>query len=130
VPENSSALDGILKRKLTEVTNWPGLKAENLRNVLSTVETALLHLEKGRMSRTDASLIQEEFRLAGRMVTHACNRGLFALGDPHAATRIELKDDMDAILVQYHNLWLQRNRPGGLQDSTRQFETLISEYES
>ena len=46
---------------------------------------------------------------------HGTHRLLSALGQ--GPTRSSLRHDLQDIIARYENLWLQRNRPGGLRES-------------
>ena len=43
--------------------------------------------------------------------------------------RRELDEDMQAIIAEYRQLWLARNRPGGLEDSVGRLERARADYQ-
>ncbi len=96
------------------------------------LESALEHLDGARMGRTDAALVRREYALTGRLMRHALRRIELAQGElaPHLAAqlRAELAADLAEWLPEYRALWLERNRPGGLEDSTRRFAEMALEY--
>lgn len=104
-----------------------GVTAAEFAAAQSAIAAALAPLDSARMDRPDASLILDEFRNAAAMLTHACRRGLWKL-DPSADDPASLAEDLSRILGEHRRLWLARNRPGGLPDSTRRLETRLDEY--
>jgi hypothetical protein len=96
------------------------------------MESALEHLDETPMQRPDAGLIRREVHLTGRLMRHALRRiELAHTTDAAQSAQIkrELAADLSEWLPEYRAIWLERNRPGGLQDSTRRFEELVSEYQ-
>jgi hypothetical protein len=90
------------------------------------IQKALQPLASEKMECSDAGLIRREFLSSARLMLHACDRIEFALGD--GKTPQELSCDMEEILKEYKSIWLERNRPGGLEDSCARFEEIIAEY--
>jgi len=82
------------------------------------------------MARPDAELIVREFRNSIRMLLHACQRAraVFSGSIGKQKVRDSLADDMRIILGEHRELWVARNRVGGLQDSTRELEKRLGEY--
>lgn len=109
----------------------PGrVTASRLQATREYVGAVLEPLSRARMARPDAALIQDEFRNAGRMLTHACNRAtaLWRGGPAGRTARRALAEEMRIILGEHRRLWMARNREGGLQDSTRNLELRLQEY--
>ena len=52
------------------------------------------------------------------------------LGSVAESDRVDLARDLRAITERYRDLWLQRNRPGGLVDSVAWLENLQTAYET
>jgi hypothetical protein len=61
------------------------------------------------------------------MLRHACWRALLAIGSS-IKNAAELKSDLQEILTLYPEIWLKRNRPGGLPDSLARLEILLKDY--
>ena len=62
---------------------------------------------------------------------HGCFRALLALAPAGAAQEgmdRELSLDMAGIIQEYSRLWLARNRPGGLADSTARLHKARADY--
>jgi hexosaminidase len=130
-PHNSSVLFWILQRPLEHVRAYPDLSSATFEHVLGVIDAALEPLETAKMERPDAELILREFRLMARLLRHACRRGILALeDDPSRTARLqgELKADLTGLIAEFRHVWLQRNRPGGLTQSTARLEKLRQEY--
>lgn len=93
-----------------------------LEEALTTIDRILAPLETSRMAREDADLIKREFALAARMMRLACHRALLA--DEPAQFRAKFTVEIADMLEEYRQIWLTRNRPGGLKDSTHLLEEL------
>jgi len=74
------------------------------------IDAVLSPLARARMRRPDARLVRDEFANAGRLLLHACDRGL-------NAPLSQLGGQWRGIVKEHRRLWLARNRPGGLDDS-------------
>jgi hypothetical protein len=103
------------------------IASETLRTVLGQIDEIMQPMISANMRRTDAILIQDEYQLIADMLRHACHRGLLILGEPIQSAE-PLGADLEDIIVRYRQNWSARNRPGGLADSVRHFDTLANEY--
>ena len=111
-----------------------GLSIENLEKTLAYIDRLMAPLPKARMARPDADNIIEEFRWVADMLRLACRLGMARLrGGPHTSisalpteTRIPLADELRSLIEQHRDLWLGRNRPGGLDHSAGRLERLLT----
>jgi hexosaminidase len=142
---NSSPLFSILQRSIEEIATHPKLRSIPYYKVIEHIEKAMSPFNQVSMDCLDHDLVRREFSLTARMMTHACERGLFALlaseesGQDGSTTRFSpglaqiawhLKRDLRDILDEYQALWLSRNKPGGLPDSLAWFNTALRDYET
>jgi hypothetical protein len=108
------------------------LTPETFGRALDAIDAAMEPLDEHRMSRPDAELIEREFTNAARLLRHACQRATAlldgSLADPGA--RRALEQDLQAAITEYRQLWLARNRPGGLEDSAGRLERSRADYVS
>jgi hexosaminidase len=146
---NASVLSAILQRSLEALGTHPKVGRVPFEKVLEAIgavmqplEGAELDLEAQSGPRPD--LYRREFELAARMMRHACQRGILAVEsyrpveagtngnglEPHniSLLRRELNKDLEEIIEEYERLWLSRNRPGGLPDSTSRLKLLFQDY--
>jgi hexosaminidase len=91
------------------------------------VNAAAVPLASSRSMRDDADLIKSELQNAIAMTRHACRRGRRRLKVEKLSDQ-QLSDDLAKIIAEHKRLWLARNRPGGLPDSTKRLEDRLAEY--
>lgn len=128
---NASFLANTLLAPLERVRTFRGMKVDYYQHALRLIDQALQPLEQAHMERRDCDLILREYRLAGRMLRHAAQRGLLAFqGEPGRAASLaaDLAADLPAVLAEYRSLWLERSRPGGLADSLARLEKAGCDY--
>lgn len=124
---NGSALFWMLQFSLDEVKKYHADPAK-LRQTLDAIDAAMAPLANARMARPDADLIRREFENTAHLLRHSVKRGLLALEGGSAALSSELDADMQAIIAEYRALWLERARPGGLEDSAARLEAARKDY--
>ena len=127
-PANASALFGLMQMPLSQIQGHPALNPRLLQHCIEEIQTIMENLGNEKMQRKDAPLIRQEIELTASMLRHACWRGLLAAEHPGAPTKPALNAHLQEILSLYRSIWLQRNRPGGLVDSTGRLEKLQKEY--
>lgn len=98
---------------------------------IERLQQALDHLNECEKRIPDeAGRWREELRLGARMLRHAAERGLWLKnGRPREATKT-LAREVGFILDELSRLWLERNRPGGLEESIEPLKMRQSEYQS
>lgn len=118
----------------TDVTE--GFTEEIYKDIKQYVIGIENELNSIQLQCEDAALLEAEFRNASRLVKHACDLGILKLKMKSGAGDAAIKqllpqmiDDMNIIIRQHENLWLSRNRHGGLNDSVRHFKELKTAYE-
>lgn len=128
---NSSPLFWVLQYPLATLRNLAHINADRFTACLEEIDGAVSDLGKAEIQRPDSELIQREIRLSARMMRHACLRGrLLVEGEsaPDGVLIRNLKADVEEWLEEYRQIWLERNRPGGLKDSVTGIERLVKEY--
>lgn len=116
---NSSVLFAAYFHDLAAAPEWrthQELIRSKLHETLNVIDGVMEALGRSDMAVADADLIKREFDNAAQMLRHGAKRILFQLDDSPLRAA-DLVADLDAIEVEYRNLWLARNRPGGLDDS-------------
>ncbi|HEX8219558.1 MAG TPA: glycoside hydrolase family 20 zincin-like fold domain-containing protein [Chloroflexia bacterium] len=128
---NGSALFWTLQRPFEQLRKserpWPRYAA-----LLEAIDGAMAPISHARMQRPDAALIVREYENTARLLRHACLRGQLAAQQQggEGATPEALDDDMRDIIREYEDIWLARNRPGGLTDSVAALEKARADYKS
>ncbi|MHC4479840.1 MAG: glycoside hydrolase, partial [Planctomycetota bacterium] len=94
-----------------------GLTAPALEACIARFDELAARIAGARPQRGDAELLKAELRNAIAMAKHGAERGLAGLDEEHldpAAFRHALQH----AISQHEELWLARNRPGGLNESS------------
>ncbi|HYZ53566.1 MAG TPA: glycoside hydrolase family 20 zincin-like fold domain-containing protein [Streptosporangiaceae bacterium] len=113
---------------LTQVTR------DGFTEARARITRGLDRLSRASCQRADGELVTAELRAGGELVTLLCDDAIARFdGDgtlasvPHRQ-RCELARAVDELARRHRDLWLARNRPGGLEESTRQFKALSLAY--
>ncbi len=102
------------------------------------IDAAMSLMAQARPQGTDATLVRREFANAAHLLRHACDLGEFkaALAQglkakPDLMSQADaLAQDLRAWLAEYSELWLARNRMGGLrQGSVTHFQGMVDAYQ-
>lgn len=128
---NSSLLFWMMQWPLEEIRAYPRLSPGMFEKTLQAVESAWGSIEAARLDCPDAELVRSEFRVTAQMLRHACYRGLLALeNDPSRAESYRRKLDagLTELVDEFRQVWLARNRVGGLSESVARLEKLHFEY--
>jgi len=113
-----------------------GITDAAIDRVEDTVAGALDRLERARSARPDAGLVLDELRTSAALVqvlcrdAHARLAGDGSLASVPQSVRRELATALDVVVDAHRDLWLARNRPGGLADSVRWLTHLRDCYET
>ncbi len=129
---NSSLLFWLLRWPLDEIAEHSDQTVDFEATLKAITEAAGL-LGDEQMQGADGDLVRREYANTVRLLWHAARRGQMAFlpkGSPDRKHLCkELLADMEKILPEYERLWLARNRPGGLSDSTAIFRARLKEYQ-
>ncbi len=102
-----------------------GMTAAHLERTLEHVEQAAASIPAARMARPDAGLIRRELAWVADALRIACDLATerLAAGEEKplsalpAALRADLARRLDDLIEGHREIWLGRNRPGGLESS-------------
>jgi hypothetical protein len=128
-PENASALFYILQNPINDWKGYlePGSAIQVFHHTLDMINQIAENLSSSASLRPDDGLLQREYNLTTDLLRHACKRGIYGFGSSEYSRNI-LSDDLERIVTEFQNVWLSRNRPGGLMDSLSYFEKSKKEY--
>ena len=121
---NNSALFGVMQRSLEEIAAYPGISAAPFQHSLEVIDQVASQLGQDHSQGEEAALVRDEFAMAVHLLRHACRRGLLALeteAAQKASQSVQLGRDLEELLAEFQTVWLNRNRPGGLQESLAYF---------
>ncbi len=134
-PRNGSALFYLLTfpEETLAHPRFEGLTVEALEATRDFVRRTMAGHSDARMQRIDSELIQREFSWVGDGLLLACDLGIARLQggleapvrNLPAEARKRLADQLDGLLTVHRQIWLARNRSGGLTDSTRRLRRLM-----
>lgn len=130
VPGNSSVYYYLIRHRHDQPLD-PALKADALHATIERIDAVMAPLDNAAMNRPDADLIQGELRMTADLMRFACRLGIARIetnAENIAAIpqgrRTALAAELEALLPEFRQLWLARNRSGGLKESTGHFENL------
>lgn len=103
------------------------IRPETLHRVVEAVNQIIAPLNQAQMQRPDADLVKAEFQQAANLLLHSAHRLLFIADEEGSPA--ELQAELQSVMAKHRELWLTRNRRGGLDDSLNRFDTLKNEYE-
>jgi hypothetical protein len=127
-PHNASALFQVMLWPLEQVRGHHEVASpEALQRTLAAIDEAMRPLPHARSLRPDAGLVHREFEHTARLLRHACRRALLAHA-PNLEDAAQLSHDLRDIIAGYQDIWLVRNRPGGLNDSLARLERALTDY--
>jgi hypothetical protein len=113
-----------------------GMTIEDLRGVEESLAEAAERLGRARPRRPDGALVVDELRAAAALVALLCRDARARLEEDGWLSsvperrRAELADELRPLIERHGQLWLARNRPGGLYDSVAWLEHLFHCYET
>lgn len=107
---------------------------ENLKKAKEAIVNIIKALDNVKMTRKDAKLIKLEYRWATDILSLACDLGVTQLEsgiekpitELENSFREELKKTLTDLIERHQEIWLQRNRPGGLQDSVKRLQRVVN----
>lgn len=111
----------------------PGVTRDTLEHTLAYLERAGEPLPRARPLTADGPLVIEELAQARDLLRFACRLGIARctlahpadLGELGPEARAQLKNELRGLIERHRALWLERNRPGGLDDSARRLERTL-----
>lgn len=114
---NCSVFNSLLFSPIRSRKDMAGITAAQLRACVERFAELAARIADARPDVPDAVLIKAEFGNALAMARNGARRGLLALGAP-GIERDELRHELQSIISRHESLWLARNRPGGLRESS------------
>jgi hypothetical protein len=116
-------------------SDWPmhRVREGGFEDTSDQLAATIAKLDASRMRRPDAEQIADEYRCATEMANIGAAIGAAKYARVTGASQAKLRTAykraakrLDAVLPEYERLWLARNRPGGLSDSTARVRSLTA----
>lgn len=109
-----------LEQYFALVSSWggeePDVEPATLRRAIEQVNEILSTLSQTEMQLLDGNIIRAELRLASDLMLHSAYRLLHLQGEKDRSAE-ELATEREELKARQREVWLMRNRPGGLEDS-------------
>ena len=127
--ENDTVLFEILQRSIDDIKSFSDHITVPYENIYLEVDHIIRSISEAQFDNLLPPLggkviICREFELVAHMLKRACLRGMLA-SEEGPSKIIELQErldkDLPELLRDYQEVWLVRNRPGGLEDSITRF---------
>ncbi|MFX0016259.1 MAG: family 20 glycosylhydrolase [Promethearchaeota archaeon] len=136
-PPNNSSLFLILMSSMNKYSEMvlENISIEKLQEAYTFIDESIKLIVNADMKRKDAQLVEQEFLWAANILKFACDLGIARLriGINEPLSKIPnkkknaLQTTLGKLIEEHRNIWLQRNRSGGLSDSANRLEVLWHE---
>jgi hypothetical protein len=125
---NNAILFKILQESPEEIKAREDITTSNLQTTLDHINQHAADLAGTQLNCPDAGLIHREYVWIIDMLRHACHRGMWVLDPGKSSSKKQLADEADHLITEYQEIWLARNRLGGLKDSMAHLEKMQQDY--
>lgn len=119
-----------MERRIKGFEKWgdapADVSADALNRAIREMDDLLERLQQHQSRLTDAALICDEMAHAAAFLKHGARFMLLALHDTGSAA--EQLRDLERLIPRQRELWLQRSRRGGLEDSIKRLDNLRNYY--
>lgn len=120
------------ERDIKRYSEWrseeANLSAEVLREIITKIDTILAPIHAERMQRDDAEKICLEVIQAARLIQHGAKWLLYHQEESDYQKQ-ELLNEIRDLIIHQREVWLLRNRRGGLEDSIKRLNKFVEEYQ-
>lgn len=118
---NASVLGAVLHQGFEASRALAGVTPEGLDRAAAAVRAIAVRIDQLHLTCADGPLVLRELANSVRMLLHAAELGklklrLAAGEKPSDAEVRTLAEDLDRIMAEHRELWLARNRVGGLEE--------------
>ena len=97
---------------------------EELEDCQTGLLKLLIHLRGSSTTSENAKLAKEELILSCQLLCFGINKGLQELDETYSG-QTHLDTELQSLIKAYREQWLQRNRPGGLDESVSYLESSL-----
>jgi len=108
------------------------LTESNLNKTNQKIDSLMTLLNQANGASPDFEMVRNEYRYIADLLRHACKRGFWLLGKAKQEDNLELRkiliNEIDELISRHQEVWMLRNRSGGLKDSLSALERLQNEY--
>jgi hypothetical protein len=111
----------------TTLGTWGQADERGVRSVIEQLEAAADEVRAATPRCIDAEVVQRELAAALKLARHGAWRIARDAGFA-APTTDQLRDDLRQAIAEQRSCWLERSRPGGLDDSIARLERTLAKY--
>jgi hypothetical protein len=111
------------------------LTIKNLTKTIEALHKIIDRVETAKATAKDCEIVYREIKNAANLAIHSCNLGIAKLKTEdgtiegvNAETKYQLSVELDAIISEYKEIWILRNRIGGLTDSVDYLLKVRNQY--
>lgn len=136
--DNSNIFHQLLQRNRYSVKTDRWLKQttpEKLNAAQQYISGQIKKLNKANISSYDAAIVLKELNHAAQLAQHACKLGIakHATSDGYfwsipSDQQKELRIELEGLITRHREIWLLRNRMGGLDDSLKKMRNILKTY--
>lgn len=133
-PFNGSILGFMLHQPVKSDRALKDLTVDGLDHAAAEIRRVAATFGELELGCADGALVLDELQNCVRMMLHSCELAKLKLtlrdgGAPDRSVIERLAVDMDEIIARHRDLWLQRNRLGGLEErSLKPLRQIRSDY--
>lgn len=103
------------------------ISKDNLAHVIVHLTKLQTQLSQTNMQTPDADIVIAEYQQASALMQHTAKWLGFIRGESEQSAH-ELLQELDGLIAQQRDVWLARNRRGGLEDSIARFDSMRQDY--
>jgi hypothetical protein len=128
VTPNASPLHlALVRSAASPLPGWGEVQRSGIERALEALEAASDAVARARPGCSDGEVVKRELVQAARLARHGAWRLARSQELPCPSTR-DLRDDLSEAIDEQFGCWLERSRPGGLQDSLGRLHRALAEY--
>jgi hypothetical protein len=137
--DNSNIFHQILKRNKRSIKTdrWlKHLKESNVDASIKFIEEELEQLNNSAINSSDNAIVLAEMNQAAKLALHACHLAKSKLNTSDgyfksipSSEKQKLRAELQELIDSHKEIWLLRNRIGGLSDSAAKLEAVLRSYQ-
>lgn len=122
-------------KPMSKQADLKNLTIKKLTKTIEALQKIIDRVETAKASAKDSEIVYREIKNAASLAIHSCNLSIAKLNTAdgtieavNAETKYQLLVELDAIIAEYKEIWMLRNRIGGLSDSVDYLLKVRNQY--
>ncbi|MBX3395878.1 MAG: beta-N-acetylhexosaminidase [Phycisphaerae bacterium] len=133
--KNRTVLFSIMQANLHDTKAIPHITDRRIASMIDEIESIRRLAASARPACDDARPVRSELGLTLDVLEHSCRRWRLMLAirrGEKIAKRVfaALRQSAGNLIAEHKQIWLRRNRRGGLRDSLSNYRRVLAEYEA